>query len=239
ADPAGNSFYVPYTGNLDKRSCSDGSVVWSEAVSNISLTADMMVLNDQVFVATTDGDVEKRDAGDGTLEATFEAGASVELPLLGDGQMIYVTPKSSKVYKVDVSTMDTVWEKDIGKVNTGPAFMGFTGQPAQRTGILYAAAEDSVYRITDNGSSATIDWTYWAGDTVSSGPIEYDGVLYFGREGGRYYAVEDNGTSGDLVNKWPYVGASGNADTGPWIDRGNSRAIFATTGGDLEAFELE
>ena len=41
------------------------------------------------------------------------------------------------------------------------------------------------------------------------------------------------------MTKWPYTNVSGDADTGPWIDVGNSRVIFATTGGNLNAFTLE
>ena len=67
--------------------------------------------------------------------------------------------------------------------------------------------------------------------------MPYNGKVYFGCKTGKYYVINDADKS--LILGWPYGGAGGNANTGPWIDVGNSRVIFGTTSGDLDAFTLE
>jgi hypothetical protein len=104
---------------------------------------------------------------------------------------------------------------------------------------LYTAAGTTIYKITDNGSSGSITWTYTASDIVYSGPIIYNGKVYFGCNNGYYYGLIDNGSSASLISKWPYTSSSGNSNSGPWIDETNSRVIFGTNSGRLDAFNLE
>jgi outer membrane protein assembly factor BamB len=73
---------------------------------------------------------------------------------------------------------------------------------------------------------------------VSSGPIPYNGVVYVGRNSGEFHALNDS--DGQKVNaSWPFTGASGNGDTGPWIDESRQRVLFGTTGGGLSSFSAE
>jgi outer membrane protein assembly factor BamB len=61
-----------------------------------------------------------------------------------------------------------------------------------------------------------------------------DYVVYIVRNNGRYYALD--AATGAIKSNWPYTSASGDATSGPWIDITNSRVIFGTTGGNLDAF---
>jgi hypothetical protein len=117
---------------------------------------------------------------------------------------------------------------------TGPGFL-----PGMGTNIMYVAAGNYVQKVADNGSSGSVIWTYNAGGTVQSGPIPLDDKVYFGRDGGRYYTIKDNGTTASLLSYWPYTQASGDATTGPWIDMTYNRVIFGTTGGNLQSFTKE
>jgi hypothetical protein len=94
-----------------------------------------------------------------------------------------------------------------------------------------------VVKIGCLSGSASAKWTYDAGGAVYSGPICYGASVYFGRNGGSYYVLDD--ATGMIRTKWPYTSASGDATSGPWIDMTNGRVIFATTGGNLDAFTLE
>jgi outer membrane protein assembly factor BamB len=142
------------------------------------------------------------------------------------------------VYAVDASTMDTVWEVNLSAANTGPAFMGFTG-PTTSSNELYAAAADTVYRITDNGNNGTITWKAGVGDTVRSGPIALGRSAYCGSDGGRYHALDN--TDGSARSMWPYTQATGDATSGPWIRPAptDTLVIFGTDEGDLDAFAGE
>jgi hypothetical protein len=182
------------------------------------------VFDDYVYVATTTGQVYKYDS-DNTVQSVCEVGASVELPLLVEDTVLYVTPKSGKAFAIRTSNMDTLWMCTYSKENTGPAF--------KQSGVagLYVASEDSVRKIV-NGA---VLWSRGVSDTVASGPVTIgDGVLYFGMDGGRYYAIDD-GTQLDKTD-WPYITASGNANAGPWIDPGGTYVIFGTSGSNLDAF---
>lgn len=199
---------------------------------------DPIEFNEIVYVATTDGTVNTFDL-DGTPGNVFDAGASVDLPLLGNANRLYVTPSSSKVYAVDATTLDTIWTVNLSSANTGPAFMIYLAGSAS-TNELYVAAADTVYKITDNGASGTITWKAAASDTVKSGPINWGDNAYFGSKDGTYHAVND--ADGSSLAQWPYPAASGEASSGPWIryeSDADSLVIFGGADGNLDAFSLE
>jgi autotransporter-associated beta strand protein len=233
--PDNANFFVTYAGHLSKRSLATGASVIDVAVTNISTSADIVVYSDYVYVATTDGKVNKGDATDFTPLSTFSIGGgsppSINLPLVVSGATLYATPNNGTLYAIPTSTMTTAnWTLNYsqGGSNTGAAFA--TGSN------IYTAVGNYVYKITDNGGSGTENWHYNASAQVSSGPICYSSTVYFGRNIGYCFALND--ANGSIVSAWPYTAATGNATTGPWIDRTNSRVLFGTTGGDLRAFTL-
>lgn len=230
-------FYVPYSGNLDKRNLSDGTSAggaWPQALATISTTADIVVYNNEVYVATTTGLVYKYTFA-GAQSGPFDTQSSITLPLIVVGGSLYITPNSAKIFKISTSTMDTTggvgWEFALPAANTGPAFVNGSS--------IYAACGNYVRKLTDNGSTATGNWTSSdLGATVTSGPIPYNSVVYVGRNSGEFHALKDS--DGTAYNTdWPYMGASGNGSSGPWIDDTRLRILFGTTGGELEAFVAE
>jgi hypothetical protein len=238
--PDDTTFYVTYANTLTRRKLSDGSVCsgWPVTVTNVNVACDPSVFNNEIYVGTTDGKVQKIDK-DGTPLATFNGmgGASVNLPLLVIKSALYVTPDNSNLYAVNTSTMLAKWASpaSIAASNTGASFFEtYSDNP-----YIYVAAGSNVQKIYDNGSAGIVKWTYNAGGTVQSGPIFYPNVVYFGRNGGRYYALQDYDVGASLLPYWPYIQATGDATTGPWADQTNGRVIFGTTGGDLQSFAKE
>jgi hypothetical protein len=234
------SVYVAYTNYITKVKLSDKSVYagWPVNVPNVNINADMAVFDDAIYAATSDGKVCKVDR-DGTPLGTFNSmgGASVDLPLLATtGSALYIVPNSSNLYAINTSTMLTKWGSPVtlAAANTGPAYV-----PGMGSNVLYVAAGYNVQKVTDNGSSGSVIWTYNSNGTIQSGPLPYGDKVYFGRNGGRYYTIQDNVTSGTLITYWPFTQAAGDATTGPWIDLTNNRVIFGTTGGNLQSFSLE
>ncbi len=228
-DGTDSAFYVVYAGNLSKRNLYDGTEVWTVGVSNATPDADIVVFDDVVFVGSTTGMVYKRNASDGSPNQSYNASNKISLPLLVQGGSLYITPDNSTLYSVNSSNLtQTNWTLPLGTNNSGPAFISKGGND------IFVAASDSVKKV--NVSSGTRIWSYYSSDTVASGPIPNGNYVYFGTNNGKYVAI-DNTPS--LVSKWPYTNISGDANSGPWIDEGNSRVIFGTTGGNLNAFALE
>ena len=85
---------------------------------------------------------------------------------------------------------------NLGGSNTGPAYYD------NANGYIYLAEGNQVEKIKDNGTDGTSQWSYDASATVSSGPIPFGGRIFFGRNSGRYYALDD--VTGLAVGNWPY-----------------------------------
>ncbi len=225
--PDDTYFYVVYSGSLTKRNLSDGSEEWTVAIANATPDADIVVWNDVVYVATTTGVVHKRNAANGSANQTYDAQDDIDLPLLVQDSVLFITPNNDTAYSIDASNLTTVnWKLPLGANNTGASFI------EAGDGNLYLAVSDSVKRV--DASAGTRTWAYKADSTISSGPIPYGSYVYFGCDNGSYYCINNSGV---LVTKWPYTEASGNSNSGPWIDP-SGKVVFGTTEGNLDAFSL-
>jgi len=240
--PDNTNFFVTYTGHVSKRVVSTGALVggWADkAVANISTSADIVVQSDFVYVATSNpGTIIKSDAGDFTVLSSYApaslAGVAINQPLVLQGTTLYVAPNNNTLHAVATSAMTTAkWTVTYsqGSANSGPPFI------VSDNDSIYAAAGTSVYLIKDNGGTGVEKWCCTVPQQVQSGPIKYLGTVYFGANSGKYYAV--TAAAGTIRTNWPYSAASGNSTSGQWIDLTNSRVIFATTGGNMDAFGLE
>ncbi len=234
--PDDSTFFVVYGDTLTRKRMNNGNTVsgWPIRIANLNKDADIVVFNDEIYAASSDGKIFQIEP-DGTVLDTFSGiGANCALPLLVYRNTIYVTPNSSKLYAVKTADMSEKWNTNLQGTNSGAAF-------TNGDDTIYVAAGNYVQKVFDNTTEGNVIRNYNASDVVQSGPIPFNGVVYFGRDNGRYYAIEDNGASFLDVTNWPFKGATGDASTGPWIDETSSpnRVIFGTTGGDLHSFEVE
>ncbi|MFC1584360.1 DNRLRE domain-containing protein [Fibrobacterota bacterium] len=250
ASPDDSTFFITYTNYITRYNYINDSTMsgWPVNLADVSLSADLVVKNDEIYVATATGGggyVYKYDYDGTQTGAGINMGTDVQLPLLVDRNTLYVTPATSSLYAITISTWSFKWSPtsvNLGTANTGPAFiMGKTSDDTANTGDIYVAVENNVKKVSDNGSgiAATVDWAYDALDTVNAAPLPWDTVVYFGRQGGRYYAIDDNASSAATMTNWPYSDASDDADAGPWISEDAGLVIFGTAGGNLDAFTLE
>ena len=232
ASPDGSTFYVTYANTISRRNLNTGNPSgdpgWPVTLTGVDISADIVVFNDEIYTATTGGVIFKIDEADGTPLGSYSIGTSVSRPLHVYGSNIYVAPDNASLYALNKGNMTLVsnFPVSLTAPNSGALFNDGSTE-------IFIAAGNCVQKATINGGSTS--WTYNTGATVNSGPIGYNGFVYFGRTGGRYYALNSTGA---LVADWPYTSASGDANAGPWIDRSNLRVIFATTGGNLDAFAL-
>jgi hypothetical protein len=231
-----NNFYVAYNGNLSKRKMADGTDSQTVGVGSISTAADLVVASDYVYAATTNGYVNRYDAGDLTHVSSYgpiSGGPRIDLPLLMSGGTLYITPNNGSLYAVTTATMAAKWSLNYshGGTNTGAAYT-VAGRDT-----IYATATNYVYKIADKSGSGEEKWSFNVLAAVNSGPLFYGATVYFGRNDGRYYAIKD--VDGTLRTNWPRSTGNGDASSGPWIDPANNEVIFGTTNGNLDAFPLE
>ncbi len=232
ASPDGLSFYVVYGTSVSKRLLADGTETWNKTLANASYAADPVVYSTNVYVATTTGVVQKYDA-DGTPLQTYSCGFSVTLPLLIQNSVLYLTPATSKLYAINTSDMSEKWSSPVSlySTNSAPAFKD------NLSSDIFVGASTRVQKVTDNGSSGSVTWSYDAGATVASIAVAYGGVVYFGRNNGQYCAVRASDKT--VVGKWPYYAAAGDASGGPMIDLTYGRVVFGTNAGDIHCFAKE
>jgi len=230
--PDDSSFYVTYGSFLTKREIRTGKRIWTRLAPLASIDADMVVFNDELYVALEVGIIIKYDT-DGTPLGINYAGASVKQPLLVKGGTLYVSPESERLYAFSTSNMRRKWRVpfNLGGENTGPAYSSTANNS------VYVALENGVKRIADTGESGSEVWYHATEQPVQSGPIEYNGYVFYGRNNGGLYMLNDS-TGTPVDNAWPWCCMDDNADMGPWIDPYNLQVIFGTSAGELKAFSL-
>jgi hypothetical protein len=225
-----SSFYFVCNNTMYSKSLATGATLWTAPLSNASTGSDIVVSSDYIYAPASDG-VVKGDVVDFTplSKYTIAGNPGINLPLSVMHDTLYVTPNTNKLYGVSVTNMTTLyWQATLGATSSAPAF------PVYNTSTVYAAAGTAVQKV----QGGSVVWTYDVGATITGGPIMMNSVVYFGTSTGKYYAARDNGATYAPVAKWPVTTASGSC-TCVWIDQTNSRVIFSTDGGNLDAFPLQ
>ena len=98
------------------------------------------------------------DDGNGGLElrvldsAQFEGGTGSTPTLSEDGLRVYVSDNLGNVIALD-RNLDELWRFDLG----APVAASIAVSPDN--GEIYAVTRTDVFRLTDDGDSATLDWT--------------------------------------------------------------------------------
>lgn len=227
--------FVTYTNKVTKRSRSTGAVQsgWPVTLTGVSTSVDPAVYSDQLFVATTAGVVNKYDM-DGTLSGTYDMKTAMNQPLLSISTVLYaVSSAKDSLIALNRSTMAKKWAVKLTTNPSGPPFSSGDG-----IGTIWVPVGTRVEKIADAGASASVTWTSpAASDSVKSGPIMPDSVVYFGVKGGSYYSIKNS--DGTVKTNWPYTPPVGDANVGPWIDITNNRVLFGTINGELDAFTLQ
>jgi hypothetical protein len=238
-----NSVFVLLGNNtLTNRSMTNGARVATfnggsdKAVTNASISGDIVVYSGYVLVGSTDGIVTRYDA-DGTLNTSFTTGSnsSINQAMVAQNNVLYLAPAANLIYTRSATNLSTAaWAAGLNLTNpiTGPPFVDQSASPPK----IYIPAGTGVDRISDNGGFGAIDYTYTASTTVQSGPIPFNGYVYFGGNGGYFYCYKDADRT--VPGNWPFRSASGNGTSGPWIDAvsGTKQVIFGTDAGDMRAF---
>lgn len=148
-------------------------------------------------------------------------------PVLLQGR-VYVGNNAGEVKAIDANTGTVVWTYSTGD---GPvkAFVlpNFSSLPRQ----LYFTTNNRVWRLTDNGSSATLDWSLTSIANPSPPLLNpTTGLLYVGSSGGRLYEVNttNQAVKSVLLPTGSVVGA-------PTLDTRNQMVIVGNELGTVHA----
>lgn len=140
---------------------------------------------------------------DGKEKWHFKTGGGISaMPTVGGDGNVYIGSWDGNFYAFDQKTGKEKWRFDV-KVGRDPKL--FEGYPGKETictsaalskdGVLvFADVFDTVYAV-DTAGKELWRWKSESGSGIVSSPaIGEDGTIYFGDEGGNFYALSEKGT---------------------------------------------
>ncbi len=222
--------FSPYRGVIECRGLSDGQLKWTSPLITFSsilycigFTEDAVYVNDY-----SNGDIYALYPSNGLIKwkakitsTTFGAYPGCVFACNGDPILAGKSEESRFTVRLDKNTGELIWSNNTVIAITPNAAM--------------AATSDKVYRIT-GGITIPIVLTaidiHTGKNLYSSSPLlgdgdqenpltlGKDGVIYFLRDGGKLYAMQDNGNG--FSEKWTFIPQSingaalaGNISIGP------------------------
>lgn len=216
----------------------DGSIRWqSPTGGSITSSPVLRIDNGAVYIGSEDTNLYAFDSTYGTLIWAATTGGGIDSsPAVGTDGTIYVGADDGKLYAINPANGTINWQFPTGGT--------ITSSPALSTGgTIYVGSQDgNVYAVTDNGTSATLDWQQAAGAAIgsSSPAIGADGTVYLGCTDGKLYAfngatgaVRWHFTTGNSIQSSPVLGADGTLYIGSEDDR-----LYAITQGALPLLTL-
>jgi outer membrane protein assembly factor BamB len=160
---------APETNHTSWTSRPGGGFEWSSAA----------IVDDVVYVGSSDGYVYSLNASTGTVIWNASTGGIVESsPGVVDGS-VYVGSYDSRVYALNASTGRQMWNYTTGgDVLSSPAVAG---------GMVFVGSCDySVYAL--NASTGVRVWRYQTDDQVLSSAAVVNGTVFVGSMDGTFYA---------------------------------------------------
>lgn len=228
-----NNAYYAYYKKAYKVSNTNGTDAsgWPTAGFNASANSSPVIDNAAVYIGNTGGSIYKYLV-DGTSQGNVNTGGSINTPLNAWNGILYIAPNDAFVFAVDMSTLTLTWTSPTLSANTN------TGVFSIGDNILYVGAGSTVKKLTDNGASATVNWTYSAGGTVYSMPVtNADGSkIFFGCDDNSAYGINLSGT--DLTG-FPKTDAGNSLRGTPVVDVANGIVICTSQEGKVYGYTMQ
>ena len=186
---------LDHTGYTTSTGPTTNSYIWIHPIGNW-VQSSPAVVNDVVYVGSSDGNVYALSTIDGSLVWSYPTGAAVlSCPAVADG-VVYVGSGDFNVYALDAASGTKLWNYPTdGAVSSSPAVDG---------GVVFVSSFDgNVYAL--NAASGTKLWNFSAGFEYSSPAVD-GGVVYVGSTNGNVYALN----AADGTKLWNYT-------TGSWV----------------------
>ncbi len=223
-DIDGSYLYLGYWKTGEKRSATDGSLIWQTQTINPSPTSAAIVDNANVYF--TSGSNTYKYTIDNTAQGSVSYGSSSPLGLWNG--VIYIPAADNFVYAINISNMGTTWTStDLGAV-TNTAVMYTT------SGVAYLGAGNNLKAIST--TDGTESGSYTAGNTINSMPITNtsETAIFFGCDDSKAYGIT---TSYQNISGWP-KNVGGAIQKIPAVDEVNGIVVFCSNEGKVYGFSL-
>jgi eukaryotic-like serine/threonine-protein kinase len=202
---------------------SDGSINWKFSGARDRYIGSVLVSGDMIYAPNADYKLYALNL-EGELQWSFEAEQSFWSPPVADGKTLFIGSLDRKLYALDASSGEKVWQKDLGAAILCSPVTG-TDLP------LFVAAFDGSLLALDK-STGDILWQESYDGRLWSTPALQDGLLYFGDDLGVIRAVD--ASNGSLV----WSDDIGSAILGSLLATPEG-LYFGTEAGDLYAYGLD
>jgi eukaryotic-like serine/threonine-protein kinase len=204
-----------HTGVYESPAPSLRRLVWKFKTGGRVISSPLVVEN-TVYVGSTDGALYAVDRADGTQRWKFDTRGPVSSsPAYADG-LVYVSSVDGNVYAVDAATGKARWTfATKGERRfTAPGIHGaiprtermpdpfdvFLSSPAIAGSTVYIGSGDqNVYAL--HAGTGELRWRFATGDVVHASPAVVDGVVYIGSWDRNLYALD--ASSGQ--ERWKYT----------------------------------
>ncbi|MFQ6060787.1 MAG: PQQ-binding-like beta-propeller repeat protein, partial [Thermoplasmata archaeon] len=152
----------------------------------------------------------------------FSTGWKIQSSPVYRNGIIYFGSQSMRVYAVEASTGEKVWEYETGGV--------VDSTPVIHEDTLYVGSSDSnLYAL--NATSGDFLWSFDTDGEIISSPKYYNGIIYFGSKDGNFYAVNVSNES----HHWSFPFKTGGEIWGS-AAIADDRVFFGS--GDLSFYSL-
>jgi predicted outer membrane repeat protein len=170
---------------------------WPVALGSASTSSVAIDSNSIAYIGTENG-IYQAIHPNGDIAWGKNLGASVRsASVISSGNILYAINENGRMFAFDLSTLDPTDPQEAWRLELGHSVIS---SPAlDSDGNIYVTTEDGfLLRIVDEGTSASIDWSYDTELTACSSPvIDSEGVIYFSEISSNLFAV--NSLSGDLI----------------------------------------
>ncbi len=235
-DPGDNQIAVVAGGSLYLRNFTTGAAIWGPMGSNLSSDGELIFdnwTNNVIYAPGSNGTVYAFNISDGSSFGSYSTGAgSVSLALWQMNGFIYAAPSDNSLHKINDATMTGAggnWPVSLSGNNTGGLWYDWN------TDVIYVTTTAGIQAFDSDGNAYG---TARSLTNINSAPLVHNNVVYFGRDGGEYYAVDPSNLNTDRTD-WPYTAADGNARSAPAADWSNGRVIFGTDNENIDSFTQE
>ncbi len=201
-----------------------GRQIWEFDQAARGWVAPFLVQDGIIYAPNGDGILYALDL-DGNLLWTFEAGSPLWAKPVAAEENLYLTSLDHRLYALDLHTGIKRWEATLPAASTHAPAIDL------ENGWLYVGGltEQLLALNMENGQVA---WTFDTDGRIWQSPILKDGVLYFGDQTGRCYALQ----VADQTLLWQDVRVEGGIIASPLVLE--DQVIFAADNGQLYAVSL-
>jgi hypothetical protein len=233
--PDMTAVFIAYgDGTAYKLSNTDGSTQtnWPTGKINASVSSSPIVTTAYAYFGSTNGTLYEYTV-DGTTSRNINVfGAGINTPLGMWNDVIYVAPDDDFLYAIDQALLLHTWTSPpLNNITaTGPFTLG--------DGIIYVGAGNTLKSVTDNGASATVNWTYTAGGTINSTPITNStgSQIYFGCDDNSAYGIT---SAGATIAGFPKTDAANTLPNTPAVDMSSGIVIYTSLEGKVYGYPMQ